>query len=420
MMKNICLYFQIHHPFSLQTFRFLEIGKSKSYYDESRIEREIYEAVTNYYLPVNDFLLKLIYQFKGKLKLSFYISGTALDQFLMYTPNMLTSFRQLADTGQVEFLGGTASHSIASLADKKDEFIHQIKQYKERIENYFGQKPQIFVNTDLLFTNQVGKIVAESGYPTIFTNGTKKILQWKSPNYFYSGKNQKKIKILFRNEVISNEFSYLLSNPTLLEKPKLMEQLFASLQTINPEDTLANIYLNYRTLGGIGRIDKMRFFRAFVYKIIQNKSFTFSLPSDLAEQFGPVAEIGTDEPICWTEHFHSSYYPGNELQVDSLNRLFKLKRQAGSLENTNLQIDWKYLQTSDHFHLMDENHPAYLDPGSNTGIYKSKYDAYINYMNILEDFSLRLKAEEARQKFKQTIHKPLPTKTNHQYHHIYD
>lgn len=423
-MKNICLHFQVHHPFSFQTFRFIEVGKSKSYYDDFRIEREIQDAVTRSYLPVNDFLLKLIQQSKGKLKLSFYISGTTLDQFLMYAPKMLSSFRQLADTGQVEFLGGTASHSIASLADRKDEFIHQIILNKERIEYYFGQKPQVFVNTDLLFTNEIGRIVTESGYPMILTNGAKKILQWRSPNYIYSSENQKKINILFRNEVISNEFSLLLSNPKALEKPEIMEQLFATFQTIKPEEPLTNIYLNYLILGGSNRIKKLRFLRTFITKITNSKSFTFSLPTDLAQQFGPVAEIGTEEPICWSEHFHSSYFPGNELQVDCLNQLFKLRKQAGIIENTNLQTDWQYLQTSDHFHLMDENHPDYHDHGSNGGIYKSKYDAYINYMNILDDFRQRLKTERSKQKLKQTIqepiHKTIRTRANHQYHPIYE
>ena len=118
-MKNICICFQIHHPFSLQTLRFFEIGQAKSYYDDLRIEMEIKEAITNYYFPTNNFLLKLIQQFNGKLKLSYYISGTSLDQFLIYAPNLITSFRQLADTGQVEFIGGTSSHSIVSLTDQK-------------------------------------------------------------------------------------------------------------------------------------------------------------------------------------------------------------------------------------------------------------------------------------------------------------
>ncbi|MEI8112738.1 MAG: hypothetical protein WCI54_03875 [Bacteroidia bacterium] len=418
-MKNICLFFQIHHPFSFQTFRYFDVGNSKSYYDDFRIEREINEAVTNYYLPVNDFLLKLIDQSKGKLKLSFYISGTALDQFLIYTPKVLNSFRQLADTGQVEFMGGTSSHSIASLCENKEEFQRQISLNRERIEYYFGKKPQVFINTDLIFTNRICEIISDSGYPAIFTNGCNKILQWRSPNYLYSGESQKKIKILFRNDVISNEFS------TFLQNPEISKQLFANFQAVRVEEPVINIYLKYLTLGGPEMISKLHVFRKFITIINKSKRYRFDLPTVLMEKFGSVSEIGTEEPICWAEHFHPSYYPGNELQTDAMNQLFKLKTQTEHLDNTNLKIDWQYLQTSDHFHLMDENHPAYHEQFSNTFIYKSKYDAYINYMNILEDFRHRLAAEKARKKIKpkvlhQPIHKPLFARPNHQYQDFYE
>jgi alpha-amylase len=401
------------------------VGNSKSYYDDFRIEREINEAVTNYYLPLNDFLIRQIDQSKGKLKLSFYISGTALDQFLIYTPKILTSFRQLADTGQVEFMGGTSSHSIVSLGENKEEFQRQISLNRERIEYYFGKKPQVFVNTDLIFTNRIYEIISDSGYPALLTNGCNKILQWRSPNYFYSGENQKKIKILFRNEFISNEFATLLQNPAILENPEILKQFLAKFQAIGDEEPLINIYLNYLTLGGTAIDSKLHYFRRFISKINNSKQYRFDLPTVLMEKFGPVSEIGTEEPVCWAEHFHPSYYPGNELQTDAMSQLFKLKTQTEHLDNTNLKIDWQYLQTSDHFHLMDENHPAYHDEFSNTYIYKSKYDAYINYMNILEDFRHRLAAEKARKKIKskvlhQPIHKALFVRPNHQYHDFYE
>lgn len=394
-MKNICLYFQIHHPFHLKTFRFFDVGESKTWYDHVRNEMEIKESVTNYYIPTNNFLLKLIRQTKDKLKISFHISGTSLDQFLLYAPNVLNSFKQLSDTGQVEFTGGTASHSIVSLTNGKEEFKRQIALNRDQIEYHFAQKPHVFVNSDLLFTNQIGDIVAETGYPAILTNGAKKILQWRSPNFLYSGKELQKIKILFRNDGISNELSLLLNNPGKLEKP---EQFIAACKTIQPEEPVLNIYLNYTVLGGIGLDVKQRFFQVLVSKIIKDQTFSFSLPTVVAEQYSSVAEIGSDEPVCWVEHFNSSWYPGNELQKEAMKQLLKLEKQVGRSQNPNLRTDWQYLQTSDHFQLMDENHPYYIEYNNDQSNYKSRYDAFINFMNILEDFRQRLKAEEIIQK----------------------
>jgi alpha-amylase len=206
-MKSICLCFQVHHPFHFQTYRFLDVGSTKSYYDDPRIEREINEAATNFYLPSNDFLLKLIHKCKGKLKLAFYISGTAIDQFLMYEPEVLTSFRQLADTGQVEFLGGTSSHSLISLTKHKTEFVRQLKDHQSKIAYHFGKKPSVFVNSDLLYSDLIGKDVSESGYRSMITNGSRKTLIWRSPNYVYSNCIKPKMHVYFRNELISDELA---------------------------------------------------------------------------------------------------------------------------------------------------------------------------------------------------------------------
>jgi len=389
-MKNICLYFQIHHPFSFQTFRFFDIGESRSYYDDLRIEREIQDAKTNYYIPTNNYLLKLIHQYKGNLRFSYNISGTALDQFLIYAPELIASFRQLADTGLVEFTGNTAWHSIVSLTDKKDEFAENIKQNRQRTEYYFGQKPTVFVNTDLLFTNQIAKIVAETGYQAILSNGIKRVLQWRSPNYLYSSEDRKQIKLLFRNEKISDELSATLTNLNQKEAREQIKSLFAAMETIQPEEPIVNIYLNYKSLGGANRPEKQQLLRLLIAKIIKDQSYCFSLPSMMTEQYGPVSGIGTEEPICWIEHFHPEYYPGNLLQKDAIKQLFKLCQKVESTNNYNLKTDWHYLQSSDHFHLMDENHPYYQGNMTNSRIFKSKYEAYINYMNVLEDFKDRL------------------------------
>ena len=397
-MKNICIYFQVHDPFNLQTFRFFDIGESKSYYNYGQIEKEIQEAAANYYIPTNEYLLRLIQHHKGNLKLSFNISTTALELVLVYSPRLISSFRQLADTGQVEFTGNVASNSIVSRSGADQTFLQNIKRSQQRIEYYFGQKSLLFVNTDLLFTNQIAKNVAKTEYPAILTNGINRILQWRSPNYLYSSESQSQIKVLFRNEKISNDLAAFLNFEN-----QNMEELTNDFNVITPEEPLVNIYLNYKVLGGIKRQNKYRLFGELVSKLVKNNAFRFELPSEIITSYGPIAEIGTDEPVCWTEGFHPSYYPGNELQKEAIKQLFKLADKVESTKNDNIQIDWQYLQTSDHFHLMDHNHPDYQHGNQENRMYKSKYDAYINFMNILADFKTKLK-REAKSKKKVLTH----------------
>ena len=397
-MKNICLFFQVHHPFHLQTFRYFDIGSSKSYYDDYRIEKELTDAISNYYDPTNRFLNNLIKLFKEKLQFSFHVSGTALDQFLMYKPDILQSFRQLADSGQVEFTGGTNSHSIAGLASNLSEFKSQIKQNKERIRFYFGQDPKLFINTDLIYANQMAKMVSDESYELILTNGADKIIQWRSPNYMYSCSGQSNLGLLFRNDKISSDFNFIFQNTKPNEENKVIDGFIKSLKILEQSEPIINIYINYMTLGGKDRNTKQRIFQKFVSAIIEDPELCFIAPFDLKEQFGPVAEIDVNEPTCWTENFHPSYFPGNDLQKDAIHQIFKFGKTVQKTTNPNLKMDWKYLQTSNHFHLMDENHPAYRNPVNTLEIFKSKYDAYINYMNILEDFGQRLKAERKIEK----------------------
>lgn len=406
-MKNICLYFQIHHPFAYRTLRFFEIGESKTWYDDLRTEKEIRDAAEHYYIPTNNFLLNLVSRSGGKFKVSFSISGTALDQFLMYSPNLINSFSQLAETGLVEFLGTTSSHSISSLADSENEFVRQIKENRIRLKRYFDQTPQVFANTDLLFTDQIAQVVNKNGYKAILTNGATKILHWRSPNYLYAATNQGNFRIIFRNEPISNELTLILRDMDLLKAETPEARLLSILKNINPEEPVINIYLNYNALGGSGRELKQQFFSRLTSKIIESHLFQFRLPTEILTQLGPVSEIGSSEPVCWTEYFHSSYHPGNELQKEAIKQLFKLEKLVCRSKDPNSRIDWSYLQTSDHFHLLDENHPAYRDTGSVQSIYKSRYDAFINYMNLLEDFRVRLKTEARLQKNMPSARKPI-------------
>ena len=258
------------------------------------------------------------------------------------------------------------------------------------------------MNTDLLFTNQIAEIVSEFEYSTILTNGTKKILQWRSPNYLYSIENNERIRILFRNENLSSEFSALFTNINIEEKNININKFYSSLDAIPSDEHLINIYLNYNFLGGSQRMIKQYLFQTIISNFITNKSYHICIPSEITQNYGSVSEIGTEEPVCWAEHFHSFYYPGNVLQKDAIRQLSKLKKWAIRTNDTNLQLDWQYLQTSDHFHLMDENHPAFHNSEMNYSIYKSKYEAYINYMNILEDYELRLKADKKTSKKKES------------------
>jgi alpha-amylase len=392
-MKSINLIFQIHHPFHFQTFRFMDIETGKSYYDEQRIENEITDFATNYYLPTNEFLLKLISNKKNKLKIAFYISGTAIDLFTIYQPEVISSFRKLADTGRVEFLAGTPSHSLITLTNHKSELAKQLKEYQTKIEYFFGKKPSVFVNTDLLYSNLIGKDIEELGYQTIITNGIGKTLHWRSPNYVYSNCLNARQNVLFRNEYISNQLANTFTHIDQQNRKIKTEDFLTVLQSINNEEPLLNLFLDYSLLGGQSIDEKQKFMQSFISHINKEGQRSFNFLSEISEHYGAVAEINAGVPICMVNRFHPDYYPGNELQMEAIKQLYALGKLVDEVDDIQLLTDWNYLQTSDHIHLMDDQHPVYTGNGDSNFMFKTKYDAFINFMNILDDFSIRLKKE---------------------------
>ena len=92
-MKTICFYFQIHQPFRLKRYRFFDIGNDHYYYDDFQNEEIIHRIAEQCYLPANRTILEMIKTSGGKFKVAFSISGVALEQMEIYTPEVIDRLR---------------------------------------------------------------------------------------------------------------------------------------------------------------------------------------------------------------------------------------------------------------------------------------------------------------------------------------
>jgi len=210
-MKTICFYFQVHQPFRLRRYRFFDIGEYHNYFDEFANRSIMRKVAEKCYLPTNALMLDLINEFGSRFKISYSISGTALDQFEMYAPDVLESFKRLADTGCVEFLAETYSHSLSALKSRK-EFENQVTAQSKKIEALFGVKPKTFRNTELIYSDSIGAMVADMGFKAMLTEGAKHILGWKSSNYLYTNPINPKLKLLLKNFRLSDDIAFRFSN----------------------------------------------------------------------------------------------------------------------------------------------------------------------------------------------------------------
>jgi alpha-amylase len=391
-MRSICFFFQVHQPMRLRKYRFFDIGAYHNYYDDYQNRYILRRIADKSYLPMNKLLMQLIKEYGPAFKVSLSISGIALDQIRMYAPDVLQSFQKLAATGNVEFIAETYSHSLSSLRSKP-EFTDQVIKHKEMIRKYFNQEAVTFRNTEMIYSDGIGEMVAEMGFSTLLTEGAKHILGWKSPNYIYRNAINPNLKILLRNYRLSDDIAFRFSEKSWSEWPLTTEKFVHWLNQVDPKQEVVNLFMDYETYGehqwretGI-----FNFMRALPARVFSHSRFTFNTPSEISEHLQPVSAIHVEDPISWADEERDlTAWLGNDLQDDAFEKLYAMEGLVRESEDPEIHKDWGFLQSSDHFYYMctkwfsDGDVHKYFNP------YDSPYEAYINYMNVLSDLRQRL------------------------------
>ncbi|NEW82149.1 MAG: alpha-amylase [Mariniphaga sp.] len=393
-MKTVCLNFQIHQPFRYRKYRFFDIGNDAYYYDDFANETILRKAADQCYLPANKIILEQILKYKGKFKVSYSLSGVVLDQFKLYAPEVIESFKKLAATGCVEFLSETYANSLVSLADG-GFFESQVKAHDDLIEELFGQRPKVFNNTELIYSDEIGDLVQRMGFEAMITEGAKHILGWKSPNYLYCNALNPRLKVLMRNFRFSDDLSFRFSNKAWSEFPLTAEKYAGWMNSLPKEEKVVTIFINYETFGQLQSMNSgiFDFLKKLPEAILKSGKLSFSTASEVIDDLQPVSAVHVPYPISWADEERDlSAWLGNELQKEAFDKLYQLKDRMRNCTDATMLKDWDYLQANDHFYYMctkffsDGEVHKYFNP------YGTPYEAFINYMNVLSDFKIRLNA----------------------------
>lgn len=394
-MKSICIYFQVHQPFRLRTYRFFDIGHQHDYFDEYANRYLTRQLADKCYLPANKILLDLLKKADSDFKVTFSISGMALEQFELYTPEVIESFKKLAKTGNVEFLAETYSHSLASLKSKA-EFFRQVKLHEVKIHDLFGVKPLAFRNTELIYNDEIGNLIYELGYNTVLTEGPKHILGWKSPNLLYCSASNPKLKLLMKNFQLSDDIAFRFSVQQWSEWPLTTDKYAGWINELGPKAEVVNLFMDYETFGqnqseNTGIFD---FLKALPKAINKLTEYNFQTPSYLGKNMQVASPLHVPYPISWADEERDiTAWLGNEMQNEAYTKLYELQPYLVNCQNTDLINDWNRLQISDHFYYMSTKWFSEGMVKTRMNPYNSPYDAFINYMNVLVDFEIRVKRE---------------------------
>ena len=374
MSKSICFYFQVHQPYNLRTYRFFDVGKRHFYYDEYRNRTAMRRCADRCYLPMNEILMEQIKRYGDKVKYAFYFSGIAIEQMQQYAPDALESFKKLVKTGNVEVLAGTYAHSTVSLHNK-EAFKKQVAEHKKLMKEIFGVTPKTFVNTELIYSNEIGADVAEMGFNLMATEGAKHVLGWKSPNYLYANSINPKLRLLLRNYKLSDAISLNFVNNSLTT-----ESFVEQLNGCNEE--VVNIFANYETFGedydaSTGIMDFMKYLPD---AIINNSDFEYAKPIEMLDKLQTMSIFDAPIPLSsMGEERDLSLWMGNDLQDDAIQTLYSCASKMKRVKDEEVVRDWNALQDANNFYHLCTKYSG-----------TSPYDYYINFMNILTDFKERL------------------------------
>ncbi|MCD9015120.1 glycoside hydrolase family 57 protein [Parachryseolinea silvisoli] len=391
--RYLNLYFQVHQPRRLQKFQFFDVGSGQRYFDDDLNRDIVCQVAKDCYLPANTLLLNLIARHPD-IRVTFSISGTALEQFALYAPEVLLSFRQLADTGAVEFLGETYYHSLAYFKSQ-EEFIHQVGLHKQLLRDVIGFDPTFFRHTELIYSDAIGKLVSELGFSGMYVEGAPAFLQGRTPNGLYTHP-EASFALIPRNHRMSDDIAFRYADEAWAEWPLTGKKFASWIDRLPAHEKLVCLALDYETFGEHQKHSSgiFTFLQEFILALQRSGRFMFATPSALCDLMpaGPVVQcVGASS---WADQARDlSAWLGNDMQRDAFETLYRFQDLVMEKDDMALTKDYRHLQTSDHFYYMstkggpDGGVHQYFSP------YRSPYEAFMNYMNVLADLEFRLRGK---------------------------
>ncbi|MBG0791684.1 MAG: polysaccharide deacetylase family protein [Desulfovibrionaceae bacterium] len=395
-MIPVCFYFQVHQPMRLdQGYSFFDIGRSHRYRDEAANRDIMRKVADKCYLPANRMMLDLINEHRGDFRISYAITGVVMEQFQEFCPEVLDSFRALADTGCVEFIGETHYHSLAFLFSR-EEFRRQVKMHGRILEEFFGARPTTFRNTELIYSNDLALEVEKMGYKTILCEGADHVLGWRSPNYLYQPAGCTRLKAMLKNYRLSDDVAFRFSDRNWSEWPVTTDKFARWVHALAGNGDVVNLFMDYETIGEHQWADTgiFEFFRCLPKAVLAHGDFVFRTPGEASAELDPMAQLDVPYFTSWADLERDvTAWLGNPMQDQAAELAYALEDDVLATGDDELIATWRELLTSDHFYYMctkwfsDGDVHKYFNP------YDTPHQAFITYMNALNDLALRVRRD---------------------------
>lgn len=359
----------VHLPYSPKWYwpveGFSGVPEMDRYFDRNHIFSRFLKT-SRQLLRLNDLFLESVE--KGG-KYSYDLSGPFLEQ-CRWDPELLESFRDLAESGNVEFTGSCSYHSLSSLYPDLSWFKEEVIIYREMMQELLGVTPETFVNTELMYTGKVGSMLADMGFRCLIAEGSRNLLNGYNPVNLF----ENHLPTLLRHINLSEDLELRFSEKDWEGYPLIPEKFADWIASM--EGDVLTLYFNYTNLclHYKNKSSIADFIRNFP-EALKTRGIEMLTPSEAVKRFTPLRlpTLGTEQTIRYGMH----NAVGNHAQQLYLRELVRIEEELSRLkENANyskLKNVFGYLQQSEIFFSM------------NPGNIREGYERAVNYFSILSD-----------------------------------
>lgn len=389
-MKTISLTLNLHLAYMLKNYPFWKIGEDSEYFDDE-LNKEYITRKAKFFIQFNEALLKFIDQAGGTFDLNICISGTTLELFSEYSPEVVDGFRALSDSGHVEFLGTTYSSSLAALGSRS-EFKNQVKDHRQILREMLNVDPKVFLMHLSGYTDIIGDILSELGFEKILGMGVRNMDDEKS--ILFESALFSYISLIMSNEKLNNKFKEAL--PHIINENTSLEEF---------NHVFSNIQSNYVPL-------EIQY--GFLLNIMTNNhywdkfNYIINRSVDSGYKYKKISDLIVESNSADT-HLHNSIWEfeidkdyskcllGNGIQQEAFNELYAMETNPSVWQNPENRKYWRRLQSSDHFYWMHTHDlPCDINYHFMPNPYPNPFQAFINYMNVLSGMKSKLVTIESK------------------------
>jgi alpha-amylase len=395
-MTSVCLYFQLHQPYRLRRY---SVFDSHPFYFDNDTNRAIFEKVAERcYRPATRLILDLVRRHEGRFRLGLSMTGVFMEQMQAWAPDVLEPLAELAASGRCELLAETSHHSLAFLYSR-EEFSEQVETHRQWLRRLFNVEPATFRNTELLYQNDLAAHLGALGrFRTILCEGVDRLLGQRTPNHIYvppgrhADLRQARLRLLLKNHRMSDDIAFRFSDRSWPGWPLTADTFARWIHQLNGQGSVCNLFMDFETLGEhqwseTGIFEFMEHLPAKVLELAPGQN-DFLTPGEAAARYAPVGEYNVPAPTSWADTERDlSAWTGNAMQQNAAAELYRLEpavKSAYTAGDEYLLEDWRKLTCSDHLYYMSTKYWADGEVHKYFSPYESPYEAYINYMNVID------------------------------------